>query len=189
MNPTTTALAAPAYLKRPVWGHWPAALGLAAATFQIVTGVATDAVALTVTVAASCYLAAAALGLRWIAWANILVGSIVAILSELAGAPWWLGLAVFAAVLVVVGLLRRTPVRPLSAEGLAMIGFGGLAVAAVLISPRLGLALAGVALASHAAWDYVHWRRDAVVPRSMAEFCIALDVVFGAAAITLAIIG
>ncbi|MGY0390518.1 hypothetical protein ACWZJV_26400 [Nocardioides sp. WG-D5] len=189
MNSTTTALAAPAYLKRPVWGHWPAALGLAAATFQIVTGVATDAVALTVTVAASCYLAAAALGLRWIAWANILVGSIVAILSELAGAPWWLGLAVFAAILVVVGLLRRTPVRPLSAEGLAMIGFGGLAVAAASISPRLGLALAGVALASHASWDYVHWRRDAVVPRSMAEFCIALDVVFGASAITLAIIG
>ncbi|MFE6646632.1 hypothetical protein ACFVJS_08735 [Nocardioides sp. NPDC057772] len=189
MNSTTTAHAAPASLKRPLWGHWPAALGLAAATFQIVTGAATDAVALTVTVAASCYLAAAAFGLRWIAWANILVGSIVAILSELAGAPWWLGLAVFAVVLVVVGLLRRAPVRWLSAEGFAMVGFGGLAVVAVLISPRTGLALAGVALASHAAWDYLHWRRDAVVPRSMAEFCIVLDVLFGAAAITLAIIG
>ncbi|WP_328531051.1 hypothetical protein OG984_07975 [Nocardioides sp. NBC_00368] len=189
MNSTTTALAAPAFLKRPLWTHWSAALGLAAATFQIVTGVATEAVALTVAVAASCYLAAAAFGLRWIAWACILVGSIVAILSELAGAPWWLGLAVFAAVLVVVGLLRRTSVGWLSAEGFAMVGFGGLAVTAVLISPRFGLAVAGIALAGHAAWDYLHWRRDAVVPRSMAEFCIALDVLFGGAAITLAIIG
>ncbi|NGN91145.1 hypothetical protein G5C66_00115 [Nocardioides sp. KC13] len=186
---STTAPSAPAYLQRPVRGHWPVALGLAAATFQIVTGVAADAVALTVVVAASCYLGAAAFGLRWIAWANILVGSVVATLRELAGAPWWLGLAVFGAAIVMVGLLRRAPIRPLSAEGFAMIGFGGLAVAAVLISPRFGLALAGVALASHAAWDYVHWRRDVVVPRSMAEFCIALDVVFGAAPITLAVIG
>lgn len=188
MNTSTTAPAALSLLRRPVWGHWPAVLGLTAATFQILTGVATDAVALTVAVAASCYLAAAAFGLRWIAWANILAGSIVVTLSEMAGVPWWLGLSVFAAVLVLVGLLRRTPVRPLTAEGLAMIGFGGVAVAAALISPRLGLALAGVALASHAAWDYLHWRHNVVVPRSMAEFCIVLDVLFGAAAITLAII-
>lgn len=39
-----------------------AALGLAAPTFQVVTGVTTDAVALTLALAASCYLAAAALG-------------------------------------------------------------------------------------------------------------------------------
>lgn len=56
-----------------------------------------------------------------------------------------------------------------------MVGFGGLAVVAVVISPLLGLALAGVALAGHAAWDYVHWRRNEVVPRSLAEFCFVLE--------------
>lgn len=170
-------------------GHWPAALGLAAAAFQIVTGVAADAVAITLAVAASCYLAAAALGLPWVAWAGVLAGSVVVTVSEVAGIPWWLGLAAFAAALVLVGLLRRTPARPLTAQGMAMLGFGGVAVAAVLISPRLGLALAGVALASHAAWDYVHWRRNVVVPRSLAEFCMVLDVLFGAAAIALATSG
>lgn len=167
--------------------YWPAALGFAAAAFQIVTGVDADAVAITVAVAASCYLAAAALGRPWIAWATILIGSAVVTLSEIADIAWWLGLAAFAVVLAVVGVLRRTQGRALTAQGLAMLGFGGLAVVAVLISPRVGLALAGVALASHAAWDYVHWRRNEVVPRSLAEFCLALDIPFGVSAIVLAI--
>ena len=185
-NPSTT-VAEVVHVGRPVLGYWPVALGLAAATFQIVTGVATDAVAITIAVAASCYLAAAALGQPWIAWAGVLVGSLVVTFSEIAGIAWWLGLTVFAAVLVVAGVLRRTQARALTAQGLAMVGFGGLAVVAVLISPRLGLALAGVALASHAAWDYLHLRRNVVVPRSLAEFCFVLDVPFGVAAIVLAI--
>lgn len=175
--------------RRPALAYWPAALGLAAAMFQIATGVATGAVAITVAAAASCYLAAAALGRPWIGWAAIPVASIVVIVSEIAGIPWWVGLAGFAAILVVVGVLRRAQVRSLSAQGLAMLGFGGVAVVAVLVSPRLGLALAGLALASHAAWDYVHWRRNTVVPRSLAEFCFVLDIPFGVAAIVLAIVG
>ncbi|MHA6626581.1 hypothetical protein ACU61A_14180 [Pseudonocardia sichuanensis] len=167
--------------------YWPAALGLAAATFQIVTGVNADAVAITVAVAASCYLAAAAFGLPWVAWPCILAGSAVVTLSEIAGIPWWVGLGSFAAVLVVVGLVRRSPGPVLTAQGLAMLGFGGVAVAGVLVSPRLGLLLAGVALAGHAVWDYRQWRADEVVPRSLAECCLALDIPFGVAAIVLAL--
>lgn len=162
-------------------------LGLAAATLQIVTGVNAKAVAITVAVAASCYLAAAALGLPWIAWANILAGSVVVTLSEIAGIPWWVSLGVFAAILVVVGLVHQAPGGILTAQSLAMLGFGGVAVASVLVARRLGLALAGVALASHAVWDYRHWRRNDVVPRSLAEFCFVLDIPFGVAAIVLAI--
>lgn len=178
-----------ARVRRPVLGYWPAALGLAAAMFQIVTGVAAGAVAITVAAAASCYLAAAALGRPWIGWAAIPVASIVVIISEIAGITWWVGLAGFAAALVVVGVLRRGQDRSLTAQGLAMLCFGGVAVVAVLVSPRLGLVLAGVALASHAAWDFVHWRRNKVVPRSLAEFCFVLDIPFGVAAIVLAIVG
>jgi hypothetical protein len=188
-NRSTTVAADGARVRRPVLGYWPAALGLAAATFQIVTGVAADAVAITVAAAASCYLAAAALGRPWVAWAGIPVASGVVVVSEIAGISWWVGLAGFAAVLVVAGVLRRAQTHPLTAQGLAMLGFGGVAVVAVLVSPRLGLALAGVALASHAAWDYVHWRRNTVVPRSLAEFCFVLDIPFGVAAIVLAIAG
>lgn len=75
----------------------------------------------------------------------------------------------------------------LSEQRLAMLGFGGLAVLALFISPRLGLALAGLVLASHALWDYRHWRRNDVVPRSMAELCLLLDVPLGVAALTLAL--
>ncbi|CAM4051008.1 hypothetical protein NONI108955_06190 [Nocardia ninae] len=189
MNPSMTAAAGLADAKRPVLSYWPAALGLAAATFQIVTGVATDAVAITVTVAACCYLAAAALGRPWIAWAGIPAGSVAVVLSEIAGIAWWQGLAAFAVVLVVAGVVRRAPVRPFTAQILALVGFGGLAVAALLVNPRFGLAIAGTALAAHAAWDYVHWRRNAVVPRSLTEFCFVLDIPFGVAAIVMAITG
>lgn len=176
-------------VRRPVHGHWPAALGLAVATFQITSGVTTDAVATTVAAAASCYLAAAALARPWIGWAGIPVASAVVAVSEIVGISWWIGLAAFAAALAVAGVLRRAQFRPLTTQSLTMLGFGGLAVIAVLASPRLGLALAGVALASHAAWDYVHWRRNTVVPRSLAEFCFLLDIPFGVAAIVLAIAG
>ena len=188
-NPSTTVAADVIRVRRPVLGYWPAALGLAAAMFQIVNGVVSEAVAVTVAVATCCYLAAAALGHPWIAWAGIPAGSVVVILSEIAGIAWWLGLAAFAVVLVVAGALRRTPFHTTATQAVAMVGFGGLAVVAVLLSPRLGLALAGVALASHAAWDYVHWRRNEVVPRSLAEFCFVLDIPFGVAAIVLAITG
>ena len=186
-SPSTTVAADVAHVRRPVLGYWPAALGLAAATFQVVTGVTAEAVAITVAVATSCYLAAAALDRPWVAWASVLAGSVVVTVSEIADIAWWAGLAAFAAALVLVGVLLQARVRALTAQGLAMVGFGGLAVLAVLVSPGLGLALAGVALASHAGWDYVHWRRNEVVPRSLAEFCFVLDIPFGVASIVLAV--
>jgi hypothetical protein len=45
---------------------------------------------------------------------------------------------------------------------------------------------AGVVLASHAVWDLVHLRSGRVVPRSLAEFCIALDVPLGLGFVLLA---
>jgi hypothetical protein len=175
--------------RRPLLRHWPGLVGLLAATLQIVTGVSAESVAVTVTVAASCYLAAAALGQPWIAWASIVGATLVVTLSEAAGLAWWQGLAALGVALVIVGLLRRAPAPALTAQGLAMAGFGGSAVFALFISPNLGMAVAGIALAGHAVWDYVHWRRNEVVPRSMSEFCILLDLPFGIAAIVLAFIG
>lgn len=175
--------------RRPAWGHWPSLVGLAVAISQIVTGVDAEGAAITVTIAASCYLAAAALGQRWIAWAGIVVGAAVVTVSELAGIPWWAGLAGYAAVLVAVGLGRPAPCRILSDQSLGMVVFGGLAVVAMFISPRVGLGLAGLALASHALWDYRHWRRNDVVPRSVTEFCMMLDVPVGGVAVVLAITG
>jgi hypothetical protein len=189
MSESLTLAADVAPGRRPLLEHWPGLVGLAAATFQILTGVSTESVAVTVTVAASCYLAAAALGRPWIAWAAIVGASLVVTASEVAGFTWWQGLAALGVILAVIGLLRRAPAPAITAQGIQMVAFGGCAVFALFISPNLGLALAGIALAVHAAWDYVHWRRNEVVPRSMSEFCILLDVPFGVAAIVLAIGG
>lgn len=173
--------------RREWWSYWPALLGLAAAGFQIVSGVALTAVSITVAVAAACYLTAAAVDRPWTAWAGIPVGTVVVIVSEVAGLPWWIGLAAYALVLILVGVGRGTRSRTLADQSLALLGYGGLAVVAVLVSPRLGLALAGLALAGHAWWDLRHLCRADVVPRSLAQFCIALDIPFGAAAIALAV--
>jgi hypothetical protein len=179
----------PAPVHRPLLSFWPIALGLAVATFQIMTGIAAESVAITVSVAASCYLVGAVFGRPWTAWATVLGGSMVVVLSELASVRWWIGLAGFAALLLVIGLVRKAPTSALTAQGLAMAGFGGIAVIAVLVSPRLGSAMAGIALTAHALWDYRHWRRKDVVPRSFTEFCMVLDIPFGIAAIVVAFTG
>ena len=169
--------------------RWPSALGLLAAAGQIATGVNRDAVAITLGVALLCYLGAAALDRPWIAWAGIAGGSLVVVAGELAGLPWWVAIGVVAAALVAIGLIGRAPRPALTAQTAALLGFGGPAVAALFLAPRAGMVLAGLALAAHAAWDVVHYRRDAVVPRSLAEFCLLLDVPLGLALVGLAVTG
>lgn len=175
--------------RRATWAYWPSVAGLVVAGWQILVGVNTEGTAITVAAAASCYLAAAALGRRWVAWLGIATSSVIVVVTELAGLPWWWGLSAYVGVLVVVGLVRSSPGRMLSEQSLAMLGFGALAVIALAIAPRAGLAVAGLVLVAHALWDYRHWRRDDVVARSMAEFCIFLDVPLGAAALVVAVAG
>lgn len=169
--------------------HWPSALGLTAAVVALATGAGRDSVAITVAVATLCYLGAAALGRPWVAWAGIVGGSLVVTASKLIGLEWWVGMGIAALILIVAGLLRRASIPAVTAQTVALVGFGGVAVAALFLAPRVGLALAGVALASHAVWDVIHYRRNQVVPRSLAEFCMLLDVPLGLGAIVLAIAG
>lgn len=169
--------------------RWPSALGLAAAVLFLATGVERTGVAITIGVAALCYLGAAALDKPWVAWAGIAGGSLVVVASETIGLPWWAGIGIAALALVVTGLLGRVSRPPLTAQIMALVGYGGLAVAALYVAPRAGLALAGVALAAHGVWDLVHYRRNQVVPRSLAEACMLLDVPLGAGAVVLAIAG
>ena len=52
-----------------------------------------------------------------------------------------------------------------------------------------GAVLASLALMAHAIWDVIHYRRNAVVPRSLAEACMFFDVPLGVAIIVLALAG
>jgi putative effector of murein hydrolase LrgA (UPF0299 family) len=56
-------------------------------------------------------------------------------------------------------------------------------VLALAFSPVVGAVLASLALIAHAVWDVLHYRKNAVVPRSLAEFCMFFDVPLGVAVI------
>lgn len=188
MEPTTLAAGrgdAPG--ARAALHRWPSALGLAAAVLVLAFSGDRETIAITVVVATLCYLGAAALGRPWVAWAGIVGGTLVVVASGLVGLAWWAGTGIAALVLVVAGLLRGAPRPVLTAQTAALAGYGSLAVAALFFAPRVGLLLAGIALASHAVWDLIHFRRHQVVSRSLAEFCMLLDTPLGLGVVILAI--
>jgi hypothetical protein len=189
MNASISATAQDSPRWQAVLRRWPSALGLASAAAALATDPDTETIGTVVAVAVLCYLGAAALNRRWVAWAGCAVFPAVVIGSQVAGVTWWVAGAVVALALVVAGLLLRVPRPPLTAQTAALIGYGGVAVAALLLAPRAGLVLAGVALIGHGVWDVIHYRRNKVVHRSLAEFCVLLDVPLGIGAIILASAG
>lgn len=164
------------------------AIGVLTGLVFLIGGVTTTTPTTVVGIAALCYLAAAVTGLRWMAWAFAGVGTVLVVGAELADVPRWVVLALTGVVLVVIGLVLRRAAAT-TPQALAMIGFFGVAVVALFLAPTVGLVLAGLALAAHAVWDVVHYRRNIVVHRAMALWCIGLDVFLGAACIVLAITG
>lgn len=132
-----------------------------------------------------CYLAAAATGIRWMAWVWIAVCTGIILAAELVGVPQLLALVITGAVLAAVGLVRRPDETwRQTIVALAYLAVGALAL---LIDPRLGLGLAGLAFAAHAVWDVVHVRRDAVVSRSLALWCIGFDLTVGVGCLLVAV--
>jgi hypothetical protein len=136
-------------------------------------------------VASLCYLAAAATGLRWVSWAAVPVTSALPFAAAGLGIPRWALFGALGVVLLTLGVLTRRPST--GPQALAMAGYFGVALAALALAPRVGLALAAVALIAHAAWDVVHYRRDVVVKRSLAVWCIGFDVALGGACLALAV--
>jgi hypothetical protein len=63
-------------------------------------------------------------------------GSLVVVAAEFIGLAWWVGIGVTAVVLIAFGLLTGARRPALTAQTAALVGFGGLAVVAVLIAPR-----------------------------------------------------
>jgi hypothetical protein len=189
MDASTASTAEDTPRSQRILHRWPSALGLAFAALQLARDPDTETVATVIAVAALCYLGAAAFDRRWVAWAGCVVFSVVLVASQELGLAWWAVGGIVALALVVAGLLLGAPRPPLTAQTAALLGYGGVAVAALFLAPRAGLVLAGVALAGHSVWDVIHYRRNQVVHRSLAEFCVLLDVPLGVGAIVLAIAG
>jgi hypothetical protein len=122
------------------------------------------------------------------AWAALPVFSALPFLGLVTDASWWAIVAVTGTLLALLGLATRRAETTLT-QAAALLGYFGIAVVALALAPRFGLALAGVALAAHAVWDTVHYRRDVVVSRSLAVWCIGLDLTVGAICLVLALAG
>jgi len=181
--------ATPASTRRSssIWRHWPVAIGLLGAAFAAIAGANRETVVISLLVALLCYLAAAALGVKWVAWAAIPVASALVVAGALIGIEPWFVLGGVAIALVIVGLVARASRTALAAQSLALVAYGGIALIGLVLSPAVGAVLASLTLMAHAVWDVIHYRRNAVVSRSLAEACIAFDVLLGLAAIVLVV--
>jgi hypothetical protein len=130
-------------------------------------------------------------------WWPALVGVAAGVVILLTVEPWTradlpnLILPGLAIAYLVFGAVRGQFRRPgvLRLEIVGLVIFGGCALLAVLVDPRAGQYVAGLAWIGHAAWDVAHHRdlsdhyAVGVVPRGYAEFCIALDLLVGASLI------
>lgn len=172
-----------------LWRRWPTAVGLLGAVFVAVVSPDRDTVVIALLVAVGCYLAAAALSARWVAWAAIPVGSALVVAGALLGIDPWLVLGGTSVVLVVLGLMLGASRTALAAQSVALVAYGGVAAAALALGPTAGAIVASLALIAHAIWDVIHYRRNAVVPRSLAEACMFFDVPLGVTIIVLALAG
>lgn len=174
---------------RALLNRWPTLLGLAAAAQVIVTGAGVDSAAIVVLVATVCYLAAAATGRPWVGWAALPGAVILVVAGEVLGLETWVTLGAAAAALLVVGLVLAVNRTVLGAEAAGVLLYGGVATVALFLPSTAGMLVVGATLALHALWDAAHLWRRAVVPGSLAEFCIFLDVPVGATLIVLALWG
>jgi hypothetical protein len=169
--------------------RWPTALGLLGATFAAIASPDRETVIIGLLVALACYLGAAAFEMRWVAWAAIPIASILVVAGELVGIEPGFVLGGASIVLVIIGLVLGASRTVLAAQAIAMVGYGGAGLIALTLSPVAGAILASLALMAHAIWDVIHYRRNAVVPRSLAEACIFFDIPLGLALIVLVLTG
>jgi uncharacterized Ntn-hydrolase superfamily protein len=66
-------------------------------------------------------------------------------------------------VLIVVGVALRASRTALAAQSLALVAYGGVGLVGLTLGPVVGAVLASLVLIAHAAWDVIHYRRNAVV--------------------------
>ncbi len=162
----------------------PVLVGVLCAAGFLLGPVSADMPATIVGIAALAYLSAAATERRAAAWVFVGVGTVVKVGAEVADVSWIPPILGLGVLLAGYGLLRRRSGTLI--QSAAMLGYLGLAVVALLVGPSAGLALAGAVLAAHALWDMWHYRRDAVVHRPLALWCIGLDITAGTACVVLA---
>ncbi|RJL32135.1 hypothetical protein D5H75_17135 [Bailinhaonella thermotolerans] len=167
--------------------RWPTMLGLGLAALSALDLEDGREQGVLVFIAALIYLGTAVAGRPGVVWILFAAATVALALLKVSGTDPWPALVGAAIALAVVGLvsgLRHGP-RLALAQIPAMALFGGAALLALALSPTLGACLVAAALMAHAALDALLWRRQAVVTRTMSEFCAALDLTLGLAILAL----
>lgn len=167
---------------RHLLARWPSVLGLLALLSNL-PDPDPHLVAMIIILAATCYLAAAAVGSQRSVWVMVVVVSVVVVLARLAGLDPIVMTLVTAAAFAVFGFVRHTGEarREVGLQALGFAGFSALALTAMMATPALALYLAAAAALGHTVWDVVHYVRDKAVTRSMTEACFVLDAGLGLA--------
>lgn len=158
-------------------------MGLLALLSNTAGGAESHLVGMIIIIAAMCYLAAAALGSRRAGWIMIGVSAAVILLAGLLGLDKTAAILVMGVGFAIFGFLRGTTIdrRELWLQVGAFVGFGTLALIAMMSAPMLSMYLAAAAAIGHAIWDVVYFLRKKVVDRSVTEFCFVLDLGLGIA--------
>jgi hypothetical protein len=184
-TPQSTAAQGSTRTSSAILHRWPTAVGLLGAAFAALSSPSRETAVISLLIALICYLAAAALGVRWVSWAAIPIATALVVAGALIGIEPWFVLGGVAVVLVILGLVVGASRTALAAQSLALVAYGGIALIGLALSSVVGAVLAAVTLIAHAVWDVIHYRRNAVVSRSLAEACIVFDVLVGVAVIVL----
>jgi hypothetical protein len=125
MSPQTTAAPRSTRTSSAILRRWPIAVGLLGAAFAAIVSPNRETVVISLLVALVCYLAAAALGVRWVSCAAIPVASALVVAGALIGIQPWFVLGGVAIALVIVGLVARASRTALAAQSLALVAYGG----------------------------------------------------------------
>jgi hypothetical protein len=177
---------------RALLRRWPTAAGIAMAAFTAWGATSGADLAPILTASGFVYLGAAAFQRRGAAWPVFFVSFVVIGAAGFTAYDSALGIWIMIGLcvpLAAYGLIRGAarPPEGLPLQSLAMVGFGAIAVAVLLVGGDLGLYLVALGLLGHAAWDVWHHRTERVVSRSLAEFCVVLDTLVAIAMIVAAL--
>ncbi len=164
---------------------WPAVVGAAFGIFLLLTddSDSVDGVILPLVLATAAYALIAFLGRPAWSWSLLGVVVVIDLVAEamsLSSGAWRMAAVTF--FLVVAGLvLNRWSAAPTEMrwQPWGATAFTVAAVAALGLDAGVGRVVIALSLLGHAAWDIAHWRRKAVVSRSLAQWCAFLDLTLG----------
>lgn len=169
-------------LGRLLLARWPSVLGLVALLGNVADP-DPHLVAMIIILAATCYLAAAAVGSQRSVWVMVVVVSAVVVLARLTRIDPIVMTLFTAAGFAIFGFIRRTGEarREVGLQALGFVGFSAVALTAMTVTPALALYLAAAVALGHTVWDVIHHVRNKAVARSLTEACFVLDLGLGVA--------